>query len=76
MPRKKRVFRKQVHKDIKFDDHIVERLVTKLMMDGKKNVARQVVYKTFDQLSEKFKDDPVKVFKKALSNIKPPIKFP
>jgi small subunit ribosomal protein S7 len=71
MPRKKRVFKKIIRKDIKYDDHIVERLVTKIMNDGKKNTARRLVYKTFDQLSEKFKDDPVKIFKKALSNIKP-----
>lgn len=71
MPRKKRVYRKEIRKDEKFDDHIVERLITKILERGKKNIARRIVYQCFEQLSEKFKDDPVKIFKKALSNIKP-----
>ena len=71
MPRKKRVFRREIRKDDKFDDHVVERLITKVLDQGKKNLARRIVYQCFEQLSEKFKDDPVKIFKKALSNIKP-----
>lgn len=71
MPRKKRVFRKEIRSDLKYDDHVVERLITKVMSCGKKGTARRIVYTCFEQLSDKFKDDPIKVFKKALSNIKP-----
>lgn len=71
MPRKKRVFKREFHKDLKYDDYFVERLIGTLMFDGKKNLARKIVYTCFEQLSERYKDDPVKIFKKALSNIKP-----
>ncbi len=73
MPRKKRVFKRDIQKDLKFDDIVVERLIGTIMRDGKKTLARKVVYKCFENLSERFKDDPVKVFKKALSNVKPSV---
>jgi hypothetical protein len=42
-----------------------------IMLDGKKPAAEGVVYHAFNLLSEKTKDDPLKVFKEALENIKP-----
>jgi small subunit ribosomal protein S7 len=73
MPRKKKVINREFQKDLKFDDYVVERFIGTIMLDGKKSIARNIVYKCFGQLSEQYKDDPVKVFKKALSNIKPSV---
>ena len=41
------------------------------MHDGKKSVAQRIVYGSLEQIRQKTSDDPVKVFKKALDNIKP-----
>lgn len=57
--------------DPKFSDKLVAILINKIMLCGKKPVAERIVYKTFDIIQENKKDDPVKLFKQALENIKP-----
>jgi small subunit ribosomal protein S7 len=41
------------------------------MNDGKKSVAERIVFAAFEIISEKTKDDPVKVFEKAIANVRP-----
>ncbi len=41
------------------------------MIDGKKTVAEKIVYKTFDIIKEKSKQDPLEVFNEAIKNVKP-----
>lgn len=72
MPRKRRGnLKRDTLPDPKFKDELVARLINRIMYDGKKSVAEDIVYKAFDILREKRKDDPVKVYKQALEKIKP-----
>ncbi len=71
MSRKKRDYTRIVLPDPKFGKIIVTRLVNRIMDDGKKGVAERAVYGAFDIINEKLNEDPVGVFMKALSNIKP-----
>jgi len=79
MPRKGEVPKRKVLPDPKFTDspHEIRRRVTKfintVMADGKKANAEQIVYGAFDIVAEKAKDDPLKVWEKALSNVKPKV---
>ena len=41
------------------------------MSDGKRSTAERILYKSFDIIKERTGDDPLKVFKKALDNVKP-----
>ncbi len=41
------------------------------MRDGKRSTAERILYKSFDIIKERTGDDPLKVFKKALDNVKP-----
>ena len=41
------------------------------MSDGKRSTAERIFYKSFDIIKEKTADDPLKVFKKAIDNVKP-----
>lgn len=41
------------------------------MLDGKKGKAEKILYDAFDIIKEKTGEDPMKVFEKALENIKP-----
>jgi small subunit ribosomal protein S7 len=43
------------------------------MIQGKKNTARILVYSAFDIIADKMKQDPIEVFRKALSNVSPAI---
>ena len=42
-----------------------------LMQEGKKSTAEGILYGAFDVIGERFKEDPVEVFRKALDNVKP-----
>ena len=42
-------------------------------MDGKKSVAEKIFYGAMKIIEEKGEDDPLKVFKKAMSNIRPAV---
>jgi len=72
MPRKKRrSLAREIIPDPKYQDEIVAKLIGRCIIDGKKSIAEKLVYKAFDIISEKKKDDPVKLFKQALEKIKP-----
>jgi small subunit ribosomal protein S7 len=72
MPRKKRTsLKRDIATDPKYRDKLVSRFINVVMSDGKKSVAERVVYQAFDRISLQKKDDPVKVFKQALENVKP-----
>lgn len=65
------------HRDVVADSKYNEKLVTKfvntIMNDGKKSTAEKIVYGAFEVIHQKTKDDPLKVFKKALGNVRPAV---
>jgi len=73
MPRRKRVLkRRAVQPDAKFGEHIISKFINMLMWGGKKATASNIVYQAFEDLKAKG-EDPVRVFKKALENVRPEI---
>ena len=42
-----------------------------LMWKGKRSLAEGILYRAFDIIEEKTKDNPLKVFKRAVDNVKP-----
>ncbi len=71
MSRKGQTQKRKVVPDPKYHDKLISKLITKLMLGGKKSSAEQVVYGAFDIVQEKQKDDALKLFKQALDNVKP-----
>jgi small subunit ribosomal protein S7 len=77
MPRKGEVPKRQPLPDPKYTDAPVElrRRLTKfmnvIMSDGKKSTAERIVYGALDLVAERGKDDPLKVWERALTNVKP-----
>jgi small subunit ribosomal protein S7 len=71
MPRRREVEKRKILPDPKFQDRLVSKFVNNLMRKGKKSVGEQIVYGAFDQVENRLKDDPLKIFKKALDNVKP-----
>ncbi|MBI2980736.1 MAG: 30S ribosomal protein S7 [Deltaproteobacteria bacterium] len=63
--------RRDITPDSRYKDKLVAKLINKLMLEGKKSVSERVVYSAFGYVNEKAKDDPLKIFKEALENIKP-----
>ena len=71
--RKKRAEKRRMLPDPKFNDVVVSQLVNSIMIQGKKNTASKIVYDAFDLIAERSKQDPLELFKKALSNVAPVI---
>jgi len=71
MPRRKKLITKRAEQDPIYKNRIIAKLINRSMFNGKKSVAEREVYGAFEIIKEKTKDDPVKVFSKALENIKP-----
>ena len=65
--------KRKIIPDPKFHDKVVAKFINDLMQHGKKSTAESICYGAFDMLEEKLKDDPVKIFKKALNNAKPAV---
>jgi len=79
MPRKGEVPKRKVLPDPKFLDAPMDlrRRLTKfinvVMKDGKKATAERIVYGSLDLVAERAKDDPLKVWERAMSNVKPKV---
>ena len=63
--------KRQIIPDAKYKDKMVAKFTNCLMLQGKKSVAEQIVYGAFDLIERRAKEDPLRIFKKALDNVKP-----
>ena len=73
MSRKRKADIREVLPDPKFQDVVITKFVNTLMIGGKKSIAEKIFYGALDIIQEKTNEEPLKVFKKALSNIKPAV---
>ena len=73
MSRKHRAQVREVLPDPKYNDIVVTKFINALMIGGKKAVAEKIVYGAFDLAEQKSGEEGFKVFKKAMSNIKPAV---
>src|SRR5664279_3910383 len=71
MSRRREVPKRKITPDPKFKDKLVAKFTNCLMLSGKKSVAEGILYGAFDVIQERFKEDPIEVFRKALDNVKP-----
>ena len=71
MPRRREVPKRRIIPDPKYKDKLVSKFTNTLMFDGEKAVAEGILYGSFDVISDRFKEDPLEVFRKALDNVKP-----
>ncbi len=69
--RKKRVYKKYREGDVKNDRIDIGRFINYVMKNGKKTIAEKVVYDAFDKIHKTTKEDPVKIFEKAVENASP-----
>lgn len=73
MPRKKtKALVRQIPADRVYNSVLVQRLINKVMRNGKKRLAERLVYQAMLNASEQLKEkDPLKVLLQALDNVKP-----
>jgi small subunit ribosomal protein S7 len=71
MSRKRTFEKREITPDPKYKSVLVAKFVNNLMKVGKKSIARAILYRAFDIISEKTKEDPLGVFQKALEGVRP-----
>ncbi|HEX6515825.1 MAG TPA: 30S ribosomal protein S7 [Nocardioidaceae bacterium] len=71
MPRKGPAPKRPVVIDPVYGSPVVTQLVSKILQDGKKQVAQRIVYTALEGCREKTGTDPVVTLKRALDNVRP-----
>ena len=71
MPRRREIPRRDPPADPLYGSSLVTKFISTIMRDGKRSTAERILYQSFDIIKERSGDDPVKVFKKAVDNVKP-----
>lgn len=72
MPRRREVPKRRISPDPRYEDRLVAKFMNVLMWSGKKSTAERVVYGAFDILGQRGGgEEPIRIFKKALDNVKP-----
>lgn len=71
MSRRRAQIKRQVEIDPVYGTRVITKFINSLMLDGKKTVAEKIVYKTFEIIKEKSKQDPLDVFNEAIKNVRP-----
>lgn len=69
--RRRRAEVREVSPDPVYQDILVAKLINRIMWDGKKSVAQNVVYDALEYVKEKSGKDPLEVFHKAVDNVRP-----
>jgi small subunit ribosomal protein S7 len=71
MPRRRVAEKREVLPDPKYNSKVVSKFMTAIMQSGKKSTAEGICYGAFEIIKTKTSNDPLKVFKTALENVKP-----
>jgi len=71
MPRRRVAEKREILPDPKYGSKLVSKFMNAIMEDGKKSTAERSCYGAFEIMRTKTGQDPLKVFKQALENVKP-----
>ena len=71
MPRRAEIQPRTIEADAVHGSVLVAQLVNRLMLNGKKSIAENIIYGAFEYIQTKSGKDPLEVFSAALTNCKP-----
>ncbi|MGZ9080492.1 MAG: 30S ribosomal protein S7 [Burkholderiales bacterium] len=71
MPRRREIAKRELLPDALYQSPLVTKFINTIMSEGKRSTAERILYQSFDLIKERSGDDPLKVFKKAVDNVKP-----
>ncbi|MBI1804898.1 MAG: 30S ribosomal protein S7 [Ignavibacteriae bacterium] len=69
--RKKTASKRIIIPDPKYNDVLVAKFINSVLKQGKKHLARRIIYDAFDIIEQRTKSPGIDVFKKAVHNVKP-----
>jgi small subunit ribosomal protein S7 len=71
MPRRGFVARRELQPDPLYNSTLVTKFINSMMYGGKRSTSQRIMYDALGVVQQKTQDDPLKVFKKAIDNVKP-----
>jgi small subunit ribosomal protein S7 len=71
MPRRGYVAKREVLPDPVYNSQLVTKFINSFLRQGKKSVAETIFYGALDMIQKRTQDDPLKLFKRAVDNVKP-----
>ena len=71
MPRRREIPKRELVPDALYQSPLVTKFINTIMSQGERSTAERILYQSFDLIKERSGDDPLKVFKKAVDNVKP-----
>jgi len=71
MSRKNKALKRISYPDAKYQSLILSKFINFIMYGGKKTAAEKIIYNALEQIKNKTKDDPIKIFNEAINNIRP-----
>lgn len=71
MPRRGTVKKRKLQPDHFYNSTLISKFVKTVLKKGKKSLAEGIIYGTMEQVKQKTKDDPLKIFEKAVENVRP-----
>jgi small subunit ribosomal protein S7 len=71
MPRRREVPKREALPDPLYGSTLVTKFINCMMTRGKKSVGEHIFYGALAVITDRAKEDPVKIFKKALEAVKP-----
>ena len=75
MPRKGTTVKRDVLPDPIYDSKLVTRLINRIMVDGKKGTAQQILYSAFKKIEQKTGKPAMDVFATAIKNVMPEVEL-
>jgi len=73
MPRRREVPKRDINPDPRYKSRLLAKFANKLMLDGKKATADFILYGAMDRIRDRTGEDPLRVFEKALDNVRPSV---
>ena len=71
MPRRATIEKREVLPDPVYNSRLVTKFINNMMYGGKRSASQKIMYEALGVVQQKTQDDPLKVFKKAVDNVKP-----
>lgn len=73
--RRRRAEKREISPDPKFNNVIVAKTINNIMKWGQKSIAEKIFYQSLEKIKEKMNEDPLKIFFKAIDNVKPTLEL-
>lgn len=69
--RSRKAAKRILQPDPVYNSRLITKFINYVMVDGKKTIAQKLVYDALEQIRERSKQDPLKVFEVAMQNVSP-----